>query len=401
MSRSLPRLLGRSALVAALAAAAFAVGSPGQADAATYEVTDASDNAATPNTLRWAIAQANADAAPPTIEIAPGLEIDLTCAAGGSLGYDSVADHRLIIHANGATITQTCAGDPVLNSATEDLSVYDATITGGQLGGILGGGDVYVEGSVVEANTGGPGINTYSGHASIYRSALRDNAGGSGGGVGAIQVDVVDSTVSDNRGSRGAGIWGDQMVTVTNSTVTGNDASISGGGVYSGLNDIRLHHATVVGNTAPVGANVDIDSGSQLTSFASLIGEPQGGGDNCDLHAMATVVSHDFNVTSDASCGLDVGAADLVDTDPMVGALADNGGPTQTRLPADDSPAVDRADCQPLVVDADQRGVSRPQGPACDSGAVEVEPDPGSDGTPAGAPTAPAVPVALEPRFTG
>ncbi|MEZ5209162.1 MAG: choice-of-anchor Q domain-containing protein [Acidimicrobiales bacterium] len=55
--------------------------------------------------------------------------------------------------------------------------------------------------------------------------------------------------------------------------------------------------------------------------------------------------------------------------DVGLGPLADNGGPTLTRLPAPGSPLLDRAvgTCGP----ADQRGLPRPQGPACDTGAVE------------------------------
>ena len=59
--------------------------------------------------------------------------------------------------------------------------------------------------------------------------------------------------------------------------------------------------------------------------------------------------------------------------DPLLGPLADNGGPTQTHALLAGSPAIDHSDnltCPPT----DQRGVSRPQGPACDTGAYEAEP---------------------------
>ena len=57
----------------------------------------------------------------------------------------------------------------------------------------------------------------------------------------------------------------------------------------------------------------------------------------------------------------------------MLGALADNGGPTETMLPQPGSPLIDAiqpiSECQ---VDVDQRGVDRPQIKGCDTGAVEV-----------------------------
>ena len=57
----------------------------------------------------------------------------------------------------------------------------------------------------------------------------------------------------------------------------------------------------------------------------------------------------------------------------MLGPLQDNGGPTETHLPLTGSPVIDAGspDC-PLPA-TDQRGVARPEGAACDIGAVEVE----------------------------
>ena len=52
---------------------------------------------------------------------------------------------------------------------------------------------------------------------------------------------------------------------------------------------------------------------------------------------------------------------------------AANGGQTDTAAPVPGSPAIDHGDtaaCPPT----DQRGVTRPQGPACDIGAVELVP---------------------------
>ena len=62
--------------------------------------------------------------------------------------------------------------------------------------------------------------------------------------------------------------------------------------------------------------------------------------------------------------------------DPLLGALADNGGPTQTHALLTGSPAIDAAgDCvADLSITTDQRGISRPQGTACDIGAFEPPP---------------------------
>jgi len=60
----------------------------------------------------------------------------------------------------------------------------------------------------------------------------------------------------------------------------------------------------------------------------------------------------------------------LIGVDPMVGPLANNGGPTLTMALLPGSPAIDAAD--PAAAPAtDQRGVPRPVGPAPDIGAFE------------------------------
>jgi len=404
------RTLFRLGLAAPLVAGSLAVGLAGSpASATTFTVTDPADDVTAPNTLRWAIAQAAADPEASVIEIAPGLTIDLTCAGGGALGYDSAADLPLTVNGNGASITQTCVGSAVLTSAGEDLEIHGTTIAGGSAGGIVAGGDILLEGSTVEATTAGGGITAYNGTATIIGSTLQDNVGSAGGGVGAIHVVIERSTLSGNRSTTGGGAWADQTLTVRNSTITANTATASGGGLYAGLNRIDLTYVTLVENVAPAGANLDLDSSSTLTAFASLIGDPLGGGDDCQLPPAATIASTGANISSDGSCGLTAGPGDLDGADPGVGPLAANGGPTRTRLPEPSSPALDRADCSASDLTTDQRVVLRPQGAACDAGAVEVEQPADGGGLttstngPAGpAPSAPAAtPVAASPRFTG
>jgi hypothetical protein len=94
------------------------------------------------------------------------------------------------------------------------------------------------------------------------------------------------------------------------------------------------------------------------------------------------IVDDGYNLSSDAdnSCGFSEESNDLVSTDPVLGPLTDNGGPTLTRKPADkSSPVIDAipAGSAGCVADAtDQRDVSRPQGANCDIGAVEVDQTP-------------------------
>ena len=65
------------------------------------------------------------------------------------------------------------------------------------------------------------------------------------------------------------------------------------------------------------------------------------------------------------------GAGEKQDVNPLLGALANNGGQTNTRALAVNSPAIDAGSgCAAL----DQRGVTRPGGSACDIGAFEFIP---------------------------
>ena len=68
---------------------------------------------------------------------------------------------------------------------------------------------------------------------------------------------------------------------------------------------------------------------------------------------------------------------DITNRNPLLGPLANNGGPAQTHLPQAGSlvpnrvPTTDCTDLDRNTFTTDQRGVKRPQGTACDIGAVE------------------------------
>ena len=65
-----------------------------------------------------------------------------------------------------------------------------------------------------------------------------------------------------------------------------------------------------------------------------------------------------------------------INSDPMLGPLQNNGGPTQTMALLPGSAAIDAANdaicAAPPVNNLDQRGITRPQGPHCDIGAYEA-----------------------------
>ena len=76
------------------------------------------------------------------------------------------------------------------------------------------------------------------------------------------------------------------------------------------------------------------------------------------------------NLSSDNSYTF-TSVGSLNNTDPKLGPLANNGGPTLTIALLPGSPAIDAGD-DSSAPPTDQRGFPRPAGPAADIGAFEM-----------------------------
>ena len=130
-------------------------------------------------------------------------------------------------------------------------------------------------------------------------------------------------------------------------SVSGNSATENGGALDILTGDLVLQSSILAYNTAPLGRT-------------------------CSTTTTVGTAGH--NLADDETCGLG-GPDDRQGVDPLLGVLADNGGPTATRALLAGSPAVDTAD--PVgCPGTDQRGTARPQGEGCDVGAFEVVPVP-------------------------
>ncbi len=270
-----------------------------------------------------------------------------------------------------------------------------------------------IENSIVRDNnagTGGGGITAYGGTLGITRSRIEgNNSDGQGGGVhygggyfsltdstignnvtnledgGGIYIWNVNaliegSTISGNSAAQGSGggiafsgsFSAAPQFLMTNSTVSGNTAFL-GGGLYlhpTGDNATLIRHTTIANNTAlsvlGAGGAIFLDPDSNLVYLTRNIISGNSGAPIC--YPAGPLESHGFSLLQDNSCGSY--PTDLVGVDPLLGPLADNGGPTATHALQPGSPAIDLADCINLIA-VDQRGVVRPQGERCDSGAFE------------------------------
>ncbi len=190
------------------------------------------------------------------------------------------------------------------------------------------------------------------GHSEIIASSLVGNKAGNGGAIylsgSGSTLTVLNSTLSGNSAAFGGGITTVDFfgaLTVRNSTLTANTATNSGGGVrtFNGAPNIHVESTIVAGNTASFGP--DMFSSATITVNRSAIGSADG-----------------FTLT---------GANNLAfGTNLKLGALNQNGGPTLTHLPANDSPLIN-AGSNPASLATDQRGVSRTLFGTTDIGSVE------------------------------
>jgi hypothetical protein len=112
---------------------------------------------------------------------------------------------------------------------------------------------------------------------------------------------------------------------------------------------------------------------STLTVHNTIIAKQSGdAGKDCALFGGAKLTSQGYNLETADDCAFHVAGKDQINVNPQLGALAGNGGPTQTMALSAGTPAVDAADPN-CDVPTDQRGVTRPQGPRCDIGAFELQ----------------------------
>ena len=348
-----------------LAAFLLAAGLLGQAQAADYAVTQASDDGTgAVNTLSWAINQANGNAESDTITLQanvtlaaalPDISSTITIEGGG----------HFISGNNDANV-----GSVLYITDTGNLTLNKATVTGGSGSsntfGIFGGGifnnggTVTLTSSTVSGNTASSSSSSFFFSSSSYGGGIYNDSG---------TVTLTNSTVSGNTASSslsssyGGGIYNNGgTVTLTNSTVSGNMASSSyGGGIYSS-GTVTLQSSIISGNTAGTGDEIANDDTVTANSYNVFGHSSETTADAFEGFAPGSI---DVNATSDG--GGTPTALDAI----LATALADNGGSTQTHALVEGSPAVDLdKDCSTKLT-TDQRGYGRPVGLGCDAGAFE------------------------------
>jgi CSLREA domain-containing protein len=362
-------------------------------------------------TLRAAIMEANLGGAGPYTIVLPAGTYTFTRGVTNPDDHSN-GDLDVSVHVtiNGAGAATTVIDANHLDRAfkvspTGYLELYGLTIRNGQPpsvarpadgGAIVAHGNLILDRCVLDSNTS----STYGGAISavqlagetatvlVSNTTFSRNSTGNGGGFYGYSNTVFFGACTFWGNSAGGG-GGIQQITgslsMQNTTLYQNTAANFGGGIYVYNAPTKLCNVTLGGNSADTnmdgyglggGLYADSTTVTVWNSVFANLNDKTHGNDDCRT-ATATVALNGGNQFRTMNgCNYTGG---VVEVDPLLAALKDNGGPTLTEMLSPSSFALDAGtdgcvdiNGQPLLVD--QRGVKRPLGAKCDLGAVEVEP---------------------------
>jgi hypothetical protein len=300
-----------------------------------------------------------------------------------------------------------------------------STITGNHArsvgGGILGRSTsertITVKDSVVSGNSAGAAGGIYTRpqmSLEVYRSTISGNVAdgsippetysvpnrGRGGGILGDLITIVESTIDNNSATEsGGGVWM-RGGTILQSTISGNSAEVSGGGIWTSDFAATVRHSTIADNSAGVsGGGVFVEDGALTLDHTIVATNTAPAGRDLTGLIVATIEVHYSLIGSNAHSGLAEapvgspdangnligGSASASRINPLLGDLADNGGPTMTHALMygiiSESPALNAGDPDALpgeegVPVFDQRGMpfTRVYGGRIDIGAFESQP---------------------------
>jgi hypothetical protein len=333
-------------------------------------------------------------------------------------------------------ITVTNTNDSGPGSLRQALAIANNgdTIDATGISGVISltSGELLVETSVT-INGPGADVLAVDGNmiSQVFRIVFSDEAvaisgftirnghtGTQGGGIdneNNATLSITNCTISGNSAGLGGGTFNGGMLTIAGTTFSGNTA-VNGGAAYNdGAGMLAISNSTVSGNLAGSGGGI-FNIGACAITNSTLSGNSSGGifntetleigdtilnmGAGANISNLGTVTSLGYNLTSDDGAGVLTGPGDQINTDPLLGPLEDNGGPTFTHQLLPGSPAIDAGDpnfTPPPFFDQRGPGFDREVSGRIDKGSVEVQ----AGGTPTPMPTASATATATPtPRTT-
>jgi uncharacterized protein DUF1566 len=365
--------------------------------AATYIVTNTNDSGV--GSLRQAIFDSNATAEADTINFGVTGAITLSSSLTQivySLTINGPGAENLTI--NGASAYQLFFFSGPMGPPSQTFHISGLNLTGGsraQGGAIsLASNQTLTVDSCIlsgnEATTNGGGISCWGNSTLIVQNSTvsGNDATTSGGGISIEDDSIVtidNVTISSNTASIGGGIYNDgNSLNISNSTISNNGPVNSGGGIYNSGGTMILTNVTISGNTANVGGGIStasstlilynvtisnntgnnngggIYNGGTVTFQNAIIANNLGSGNNCGDAGGGIFNSVGHNLDSEDTCRFNQ-PNDIINTDPLLGTLYNNGGDTKTHALLLNSPAIDAGENYSGTPSTDQRGFLRPQ----------------------------------------
>ena len=320
--------------------------------ASTDVVTTLADSGT--GSLRAALAAANSG---DTIVFSSGLTGTITLASALTINQNVTiqgpgASNLTISGANQVGVFVVSSA--VTNGIISGLTIANGNTEGGPGGGISNNGVLTVTNSSFNDNSAGGnagGAISNSGTFVVSGSSFTGNSSSSGdaGVGGAIDntgtLTVDNSTFSANSSNNGGAICNEGgTATIRNSTFSANSSGSAGGGAIFGFaGAVTATNNILVGNSGQIGAGVANAGGGAIVNLS----------DNVFFNNLDTGGAED----DCASCTSDTQA---VDADPMLAALGNYGGPTQTMLPQPGSSAICAGSAALAAgLTTDQRGFPR------------------------------------------
>lgn len=243
-----------------------------------------------------------------------------------------------------------------VTATLKNLKITNTQVSGTG-GGILNAGNLTVTNSTLSGNKA---VTTTGNGGAIYNS-----------GTLIVTNSTLSGNIADGTGGGGA-IYNTGTLTVTNSTFVENSASAVGGGNGGGIHNsgtLTALNSTFSGSTADGWGGGIYNSGTLNYTNTILANSTLANGGDC-YFAGGTLGTNTNNIVENVVTGFTCGTPAST-SDPMLSALASNGGATQTMALNTGSPAINTGTNSGCPA-TDQRGTARPQGATCDIGAYEV-----------------------------
>jgi hypothetical protein len=282
-----------------------------------------------------------------------------------------------LVALTGFEITGSSAQVAIDAADSDDVTLDHDVVTGNSHGGLLTGARTLIAHSTFSdnsADTGGA-INAGGGEVTIDSSVIDRNQATHGGGLIAgfgAHVTITGSLFSHDSAQMGGAIEVANTGATVRATNTTFDSGFAdqGGMLYTEPHFSEPNGSSTVLVFDTIVGNISVADGVIAGDLSNVqVGDSVVAG-NIDTACDGPLTSLGHNLSDDHSCGL-MAAGDHQDVDPLLQRVGDNGGPVPTALPTRSSPVLDSAaaPCPPT----DARGVVRPQGVACDIGAVELQ----------------------------